>query len=279
MRFDSNSAWREATASVAANRDVLAALAGVFFLLPGLVSVIVFGDAQAELLENLQRKDGAGKLLAEMSGTMIAFGLISFVLQSLGYLALLALLTDRSRPTVAEALRLAVRALPTVVGAALLFFVGYMAAVTVLVAVAGGLAQAGGPGAVLGLGAIAVIVGVVYAMVKFSLILPVVIVERCFNPVQALARSWRLTKGNSLRLFGFYLLLAIVYFVIVMVTTMIAMALAVTIAGQGKLSLFIGGVVSGVVGAAASVLLIAILAAVHRQLAGPSPESVSRTFD
>ncbi len=278
MRFDSNSAWREASMAVSVNREVLAAVAGVFFLLPGLASVIFLSDFQAELMANLSDPAGAERIMAGMSGPLILFGLLSFALQSVGYLALLALLTDKTRPTVGEALRLAIRALPTVLGATLVFFGGYMAAVLVLAVLGAGLAKISGLDAIVVLAVFALIAGVVYAAIRFSLILPVVVIEQVRGPVRALARSWRLTQGNSLRLFGFFLLLAVVYFVIIMVVTMIAMALAVGIAGQGKLSMLIGGVISGVVGAAANVLLTAILAAIHRQLAGPSPDALGATF-
>ena len=40
--------------------------------------------------------------MAGMTGPVIGFGLVSFLLQSVGYLAMLALLTDRARPTVAR---------------------------------------------------------------------------------------------------------------------------------------------------------------------------------
>ena len=279
MRFDSNSAWREAAASVSANRDVLAAIAGVFFLLPGLASVIFLSDFQAELMANLSNPASIERVMDGMTGTVLAFSLATFVLQSVGYLALLALLTDKSRPTVGEALKLAIRALPTVLGAALLFFGGYMAGVLVLGVAGAGLAKVSGLAAIAVVAVFALIVGVVYAMIRFSLILPVVVIEQMFNPVAALQRSWRLTKDNSLRLFAFYMLLLIVYFVIIMVVTMITMALAVALLGQGKLAMLVGGVVSGIVGAAASVLLTAILAAIHRQLAGPSPDALGKTFD
>ena len=279
MRFDSNSAWREATASVSANRDVLAAIAGVFFLLPGLASVIFLSDFQAELMANLSNPASIERVMDGMTGTVLAFSLATFVLQSVGYLALLALLTDKSRPTVGEALKLAIRALPTVLGAALLFFGGYMAGVLVLGVAGAGLAKVSGLAAIAVVAVFALIVGVVYAMIRFSLILPVVVIEQTFNPLAALQRSWRLTKDNSLRLFAFYMLLLIVYFVIIMVVTMITMALAVALLGQGKLAMLVGGVVSGIVGAAASVLLTAILAAIHRQLAGPSPDALGKTFD
>ena len=40
MKFDSNGAWLDAMAAVRANRQVLLAVAGVFFLLPTLLSTV-----------------------------------------------------------------------------------------------------------------------------------------------------------------------------------------------------------------------------------------------
>lgn len=279
MQFDSNSAWREATQMVSANREMLAAVAGVFFLLPGLLSVFFLGDFQADLMKNLSNPAAVEHMMDGMAGPIMAFGLVSFALQALGYLAMLALLTDRSRPTVGEALKLAIRALPTVIGAALLFFGGYVLALLLVSMVGAGLAAASGVTALAALALIGLLVGSVYSMVRLSLVLPVVVIEQQMNPLAALRRSWRLTQGNTMRVFLFYLLLTAVYFVILMVVTMVIMALAIAIAGQGKVALLIGGVGSGAVGAAASVLLTAVLAAIHRQLAGPSAQAIGGTFD
>lgn len=279
MPFDSNRAWREATVSLAANREVLLAVAGVFFLLPGFASVIFLSDFQADLLTNLGNSAATERIMAGMTGPVVGFGIVSFLLQSLGYLALLALLTDRARPTVGQALGIAIRALPTVVGAALLFFAGYLGVVLVLVMFAAAASSATGPGAIAAMVGLLMIAGVIYAMVKISLALPVIVIERVSNPVTALARSWRLTKGNSFRLFFFYLLLAVVYFVVVMVVGVATMGAAVLIAGQGKLATLVGGLVSAIVGAVASALLAAVLAAIHRQLAGASPDVLGSTFD
>ncbi len=279
MQFDSNRAWREATASANANREVLLAVAGVFFLLPGFASVMFLSDFQADMLANLGNPAAAKRIMAGMTGPVVGFALVSFILQSLGYLAMLALLTDRARPTVGEALGSAIRALPAVIGAALLFFAGYFLAVVVFAMLAAGLGSVGGLGALVAVLVLLFVAAMVYSMVKLSLILPVIVIDNVHNPVAALVRSWRLTKGNSLRLFVFYLLLSVVYLVVVMVIGMISMALVALFAGQGKVSLLIGGLVSGVIGAAASVLLTAILAAIHRQLAGPSPEAIGATFD
>jgi hypothetical protein len=78
-------------------------------------------------------------------------------------------------------------------------------------------------------------------------------------------------------MFLFYLLLLIAYFVITMVVSMVSMGLVGLIAGQGKVALLVGGLVSGIAGAVASTLFIAVLAAIHRQLAGP--EAIGATFD
>jgi len=279
MQFDSNRAWREATQMASANREVLGAVAGVFFILPGLISILFFSDLQAELVQNLTNPAAFEQKMDSMAGPVIGFGLFSLALQSVGYLAMLALLTDKTRPTVGEALKLAIRTVPTVIGAAIVFFAGYLAAILVLAMIGAGLAQISGVAALAAFAVIAMIVVVVYAMVKVSLLLPVVVIEQQFNPVAALVRSWRLTRGNSGRLFLFYLLLSVVYFVILMVVTMVFMALAIALAGQGKVAMLIGGVGSGIVGAGASVVLTAVLAAIHRQLAGPSTEAVSATFD
>ena len=279
MKFDSNRAWREAVAAASANRDVLLALAGVFFLLPGLASVLFLSDFQADMMANFGNPAAAERIMKGMTGPVVGFGLVSFLFQSIGYLAMLGLLTDRTRPTVGQAIGAAIKALPSMIGAALLFFFGYMMAIVVLAALAGALSKVTGLGALVTILVVALIGGVVYAMIKLSLVLPVIVIDRVHNPLAALVRSWQLTRGNSLRLLAFYLLLGLAYLVIVMVVSMVSMALAALIAGQGKVSLLIGGAISGVVGAAASALFTAILAAIHRQLAGPSAEAIGATFD
>lgn len=279
MQFDSNRAWREATALANANREVLLAVAGVFFLLPGFASVLFLSDFQADMMANFGNPAAAERLMAGMTGPVVAFGLVSFLLQALGYLAMLALLTDRARPTVAQAISGAVRALPTLIGAALLFFASYLLAVLIFTLFAGALGAVSGLGAVAAVLVVVLIAAMVYVMIKLSLTLPVIVIENVRNPMAALVRSWQLTRGNSLRLFVFYLLLTIAYFVLTLVVTIVAMAPVALLAGQGKVSLVFGGLVSGIIGAAASALLTAILAAIHRQLAGPTPEKLGSTFD
>jgi hypothetical protein len=170
MHFDSNRAWREATALAGANREVLLAVAGVFFLLPGFASVLFLSDFQAEMMANFGNPAAAERIMEGMTGPVVAFGLVSFLLQSLGYLAMMALLTDRARPTVSEALRSAIRALPIVIGAALLFFAANLMAVLVVTMLAAALGTVPGLGALAGILLLAMLVGMVYVMIKLSLV-------------------------------------------------------------------------------------------------------------
>jgi ABC-type Fe3+ transport system permease subunit len=80
-----------------------------------------------------------------------------------------------------------------------------------------------------------------------------------------------------LRLFLFYLLLVVAYFVISIVVGLIVAALVV-VSGD-SIGLMVNALLSGVVGAIAYTVFVAVLAAVHRQLSGPSAAAVSGTFE
>lgn len=279
MNFDSSRAWRDAMALVQANREVLIAVAGVFFLLPGIASALFLTDYQNNLMANIGNSAAVRQLMEGNVGKVMSFGLISLLLQSVGHMAMLALLTDRSRPTVGQALGIAVRAFPTLAATILIVFAGYLLGALIYAVFAGVLGVATGIG-MLTFVLILLLAGVmVYVMVKLSLTMPVIVIEKVLNPFAALTRSWRLTRGNSLRLFLFYLLLVLIYLVIATVFGGGIMLIATLAAGEGTLSLVVTALVSGLFGAVASLLITAILAAIHRQLAGPSAESLGATFD
>ncbi len=279
MNFDSSRAWRDAMALVQANREVLIAVAGVFFLLPGIASALFLTDYQNNLMANIGNSAAVRQLMEGSVGKVMSFGLISLLLQSVGHMAMLALLTDRSRPTVGQAMGIAVRAFPTLAATILIVFAGYLLGALVYAVLAGVLGVATGIG-VLTFVLILLLAGVmVYVMVKLSLTMPVIVIEKVINPFTAMTRSWRLTRGNSLRLFLFYLLLALIYLVIATVFGGGIMLITTLAVGEGTLSLVVTALVSGLFGAAASLVITAILAAIHRQLAGPSAESLGATFD
>ena len=225
-----------------------------------------------------------GHAMQGMMGKVIGLGLLTFVVQTTGYMSLMALLTDRDRPTVGTAIANAFKSLPSLIGAAIVAYIGLILIAVLAVSVVAGIYTAShsmGLAWILGLLVAALIT---WILTKLSLTLPVIVIDRVRNPVAALRRSWRLVSGNSLRVFVFYLLLGIGYTVVSMVF-FIALAMLFG-AGQmaagapqaGTGAMIALGLVSGVVGTAVSVLFTSIVAAIHRQLAGPSTAAYDETF-
>jgi len=268
MKFSMSEAWRDATAMMAANREVLVVIAGIFFLLPGLITALTVPDMQDTMLAD---PENAQQMVIDLYAGWWWLLLLVIVVQLVGYLGMLALLRDASRPTVGEALRAGLASLLPAIGFYILCALAVMLLTVVILALA---AASPALGVVAGL---LCAVGVIYAMVKLSLGLAVIAIDRVSNPIAAIARSWRLTKGNSFRLFLFYLLLVIVYLVISIVVGMIVAALVLALGTSA--ALVVNGVLSAVLGAVLTVVFMAVIAAVHRQLSGPSAEAVSATFE
>jgi hypothetical protein len=275
MKFDMTVAWSEAMRLIAANRQVIAVVAGVFFFLPYLAFMLMFMN-QMSALEAAQSAnpdpEAMGQAMMGFYGDIWWFVLLAMVIQGIGMLGLLTLLTDRSRPTVAEALKAGARMFLPYFGAQLLL--SALFGLLILVPVAVG--ATGSVGAGLFLALIAAVI-FCYLFTKFLLTPAVIAIERQANPLTALGRSWRLTKGNSLRIFLFVFLLFLAVGVVGGVISMIA---GLFLALGGAQTALIGqAVVSGLINAVFYVIFLGMLAAIYRQLAGPSPETVRETFE
>ncbi|MFC0205654.1 glycerophosphoryl diester phosphodiesterase membrane domain-containing protein [Novosphingobium soli] len=280
MKFDSNRAWTDAMAAVRANREVLLALGGVFFLLPTLLSTVFLTDVQTRIMATMAQPEVLKQVMRENLGMMLAFGVGGGVAQMIGYLAVTSLISDRQRPTVGESIRAGLRALPSLFAVAVIVFLGVMlATVAITMLVAGLFALIGAPRAGSMVAVVLLMMALAYAAIKLSLVVPVIVNEGVRNPVGAMARSWRLTRRNSARLFGFYLLLTLGYFVLAITLTLVLAGPVMLLLGQGGFALMIMGVVSGAISAAASVVLAAVVAQTHRQLAGPTPEFAASPFE
>jgi hypothetical protein len=276
MKFDMSAAWSEAMRLIAGNRDVVLIVAGVFFFLPYVGFTMLMGDRMAGLQASAEsgNTDPETAMAAMMSiyGSVWWVILLLTLLQGIGMLGLLALLKDRSRPTVGEALTIGVKSLLPYLAAQILAGLLMM----ILLVIPFVIGQAGSVGIAVLVGLIA-FVAVIYLFTKFSLVPPVVVVDRVFNPLTALGRSWRLTKGNSFRLWLFYFLLIVAVIVVGMVLS-IVVGLVFALAGP-ETALIGNALVAGLLNAAWATLFLAALAAAHRQLAGGTPEAVGETFE
>jgi hypothetical protein len=275
MKVDMTAAWSEAMRLVSGNRQVIAIVAGVFFFLPYLAFMLMFMN-QMSALEAAQSAnpdpEAMGQAMMGFYGDIWWFVLLAMVIQGIGMLGLLTLLTDRSRPTVGEALKAGARMFLPYFGAQLLLSLLFGLLILVPIAVGAG----GSVGAGLFLGLIAAVV-FCYLFTKFLLTPAVIAIERQANPLAALGRSWQLTKGNSVRIFLFVFLLFLAVGVVGGVLSMIA---GLVLALGGAQTALIGqAVISGLINAVFYVIFLGVLAAIHRQLAGPSTEAVRETFD
>lgn len=276
MKLDMGRAWAEATALLAGNRNMVAIIAAVFFFLPYFAIMLLVpetmqpqGQLGADPADAEQALQMMGQLYAENWWVFVIIG----VAQAIGMLALLTLLTDARRPTVGEAIAHGTRGFFSYLGAQILLVAALMLVAGLLIGL--GVAIAGTSGAML-TGLAAFIIGL-YLFIKFSLVTPVIAIDGILNPVRVLQRSWQLTKGNSLRLLGFYALLFVAMGVLSAVVTMVVGVLFAAMGGQAEL---IGnGLFAALLNAVFVVVFLGVLAGIHRQLSGPSPAKISTTFE
>lgn len=270
MTFDSNRAWKEATAAVAANREVLLALAGVFFLVPGLAFSLFM--PQPEPTAGMDEKALAA-MVSDYYTRAWPWLLASGILQGIGTLSLLTLLTDRTRPTVGDAIRRGASGMIPLIAAQILLGIALGIAGGLVIAVA----AATGVGAVVAAAIAVVVMIAVMAAVRSSLVAPVIAVEGDRNPVRALVRSWRLTQGNGWRI-GLFFLLVIAGFILIVSLAMALTGIVLALLAGPDVARTVAALVSSALSAFGTLYLVAILAAVHRQMAGPSDEIVSSVF-
>ena len=280
-KLDMGKAWTQTTALIGANKDTISALAGLFFFLPSFAAGLVMPEVSTTVPVSGQRQSGdpqvamqqamdqISALYADSWPALVAISIAGFI----GSMSLLALLTDRGNPTVGEALGKGLRSIPAYIGAQLLSALAAGVAIGVPLALLAALA----PPAVVAIAGLALVVLVIYVAVKFSLIAPVIAIDEERNPIAAIARSWRLTKGNSLRIFAFFVLL---FVVIVIIGALVQGILTLILSAAGGEVARIGiAAVSALVNAVITVIFLVVLAAIHRQLAGAAPERLAETFE
>lgn len=271
MKFDSNLAWKQATSAISANREVVFALAGVFFLLPGLAMALLLPAPQPTT--GMDEKQTV-TMIANYYTSIMPFVVPVMLFQAAGTLGLLTLLTDRSRPTVREAIGAGVRSVVPYVLAQILLGMAVGVIGGILLAIA----------SVVRLPALSVVAMAMvaalaaYAAVKTSLTAPVIAVEGQRNPVAALQRSWNLTRGNSLRIAVFYVLVAAAFIVVISIITALA-GIVAALAGGAQVQEFVSALVGSTLDATMALYFVAIIAAVHRQLVDASPQAQGATFD
>ena len=260
-RFDSNRAWQEAAGAVAANREALVALAGLFIALPAFALTVLAPapepqagadlDAMILMAEVYFREAWPGILLASLAA-------------SLGVMTMLSLIAHAARPTVGEAIRHGLATTPIALVAQILQ--GFMLTAIVLFAMTLGAITGS-----RGLAAVCIGIGVAVAAwlwVRTSLVTAVIAIENRRNPLAALHRAFTLSARNAGRLLLFFALL-VVAFMIAGQLAQLAVTLIAQMVGGAEAGKLAGAFVASVVQAAMSVYFTAALATSHHQLSRP----------
>ncbi|WOE75130.1 glycerophosphoryl diester phosphodiesterase membrane domain-containing protein [Alterisphingorhabdus coralli] len=245
--FDFGATWSEAVALVTGNVQILIAVIGVFFVIPQFAMTMVMGDP-------LAGASGDPNAVLDEMLTFYADNFLPILIASLigviGTVTVLTIYLDESRPTVG-----------TAIAAAFGLFIPYF-----LTSLLMGLA--------IGIGFMLLIVPGIYLAIKFICAAPIIVAEKERNPIAALQRSWELTKGNSLRIFGFIVVLFVVLFVISLIVGIVAGIFMIA----GSIGASIGQLVQVLFQGVATAFSLAISAAIYRQLSGPGAGELKDTF-
>lgn len=255
--LDSSAAWSSATRMVAANRDVLAPIAGVFFFLPGLVSAIFVpapavqrGMSEAQMVEAMQ---------SYYAGSLPLLILLSLIPMA-GMLTMLVAMLDPDRPTVGEAIRRSFRALPAYFAGQLLVALALTPLVLLLVSLLGAVLPAT-------LAVAITMAALLWPVMRTMLIGPVLARGAQRSPIAAIRDSLRLTRGNSGRMLAFLGLAGFLFLVVYGLVMMVVGVVLVLVSG-GEPQRVLAEAISGLLLAGAYTYFVAILAAIHDQLGG-----------
>lgn len=269
-KLDMGKAWTQATGMIGANRDLVGVLAGLFLFLPLFVVVYALLTSSIDFAGGGGEPDPA-RVSAQIEAFLAANWwalLLALVGQLCGSIAIIALIGDPSRPTVREALGAVPRLVLPVLGAQLL--IGLLTQLPSFLA--GLLPQA----AAAGLSLIALPV-TLYLTIKFALTSAVIVLGQRRNPIEAMRRSWGLTKGNSFRLFLFFLslmvLAAVVGLILMLVVGLVLSTLGERVALIGNSGFF------ALLLTVFYTVSYALTAAIYRQLSQTVPDEDADLFE
>src|SRR3546814_498069 len=187
-RLSIGAAWEETLAFVKREGTLLFPVALLFLALPGVVLQLLLPDSMHQT-EPMKEISATSQLPPQF---LLGMGVV-ILMAMLGALALYALAL-RPGISVAEAIQLAFRRLPVLIGSALLLVAGFIGIAIVLSLIGGIVAGVIGIGPAMS----ALVLVTVPILLFFSvrlILLNAVVLHEPVNSVEAIRRSWRLSAG------------------------------------------------------------------------------------
>lgn len=241
MRLDGGAALREAMAIWRRDREVILAVAGMFFFVPNLALSLLLTASPGMAVDRGTGDDGALLQALQAQWTNAPWLALQALTELIGVAVLLALLLDPARPTVGEAIKTVFRRLPVLVGATLLINAAKL----------GGLAMFLLPG--------------LYVIGRVFVVIPVLVAEPQRRFGEAMTRALTMTKGQVLQLLS---LSALLFFGGQLVALLLAgTAGAVARSGGNPVTMAMLATAIAAVGAAMSTAFALVRATVYRRLA------------
>lgn len=279
MRFSGSRALSEAFQTMLARIGPLLAISVIGYL----VIFALTGGLMATVLPQMMTSMQAGEASPAAVIAGAGFGLILFYIVIYGVsfaqqVALCRMCSDRHEPSIGGAIRAGVKSVPTLFGVAILLLIAAVAAMLVVsLAIAAVAAGSDSPGLAFVMGLL-VLIGCVWLFARLSMVLPVVAIDDVRNPITAISRAWQLTRGHTLRLVLVYALMLVVMGVLLVVFSALTLGSfnPGTVPSIGNMVGF--GTLMLVFGLTVGLYFMALVAAIHSQLAGASTSAVEDTF-
>lgn len=265
-RLSASAAWDATSAFMKRHSGMVFALALAFSALPPIIAFAFLG-------ETLVPPAGAAMTPEQMTRLLPA-NLLFLLIGLVGSLSIFTLVL-RPGTSVGEAIGRALRRLPAAIGQLILLaLLGSLLALPIVLFAGLGVlgVESGGPAPNPALLLLPLLLLPVIVYLLIRLFLGQVAVADGAGPVDGLRRSWELTAGNAGRLFGFLLvvglLFLVVYFALTFVVGALAQIVGGAIGGEGT-GTFLALVVGAIISALLSAVLSVLYAQIYRQLSGP----------
>ncbi len=264
MALSISKAWDEARTSLAANRRLITPVALGLILVPAVVSSMV------------EPRTAPGE--QPEAGPWMWITLAMIIIMLTGQLALV-LLTNGWQGSVGEAIKRALRRLPTLLISAMIVMVPLIVILTALLVIVG--VGTGGDGrfsmaSMSPTGWLVFFAGILILFVVAVRLLPLVVVTAAedVGPIAAVRRSFALTAGHFWKLLGFVLLATIAFLVVAAAAGAVIGSIVALLFGRPEpwtVSLLLVALTAGLVQAAFVTFYTAMLARIAAQLNAGRP--------
>lgn len=244
MKFSYTAVWNDVVAMLRANGSLLLAIAGVFFLLPALLTGYLLPQPE-------QAASGEAQLarMMEYYTANIGWLLLGNLVNMVGVIAIYLLLFDARGRTVGGAIAGALPILP------------FYLLMSILVGLA------------VGVGLVLLVLPGIYLMGRLVAAGPAMVAEGRHNPLDAIRGSWAKTRGKGWAVAGMVLIVAISGLLLSMVATVVLGSVFYLIGGREGVGPLLVLILNSAVGALFSTVLYVLFAAIYRALRSPEPST------